>query len=258
MGEIPKLAAGDASGPCDEGSPAAGGTSNRRSQSKHAPSADACASAAACTRRRHGAPVNRVVVLKRGQARFSWQRPRDFTIEMAKSNLAPRAAPSSAPLARRFAALAYEAVLYSALILIAGFLTIPLVPAAAPGEPGLRIPDLPAKVLSFALVFGIGALYYAWSWTGGRRTLPMKTWRLTLVRIDRTAPDGRTALVRYFAGWIGPALALLGYVALRKAGHGTFALGLIAFNYLWAFADPDRCFLHDRLAGTRIVVQGPA
>ena len=253
MGEIPKLAAGDASGPCDESAPAAGGTSNCPSQSKHAPGADLRTSAAACTRRRPRAPVNRA---NRGQARFSWQRPRDFTVEMAKSNLAPRAAPSSVPLARRFAALAYEAVLYSALILIAGFLTIPLVPAAAPGEPGLRIPDLPAKVLSFALVIGIGALYYAWSWTGGRRTLPMKTWRLWLVRIDGTAPDGRIALVRYFAGWIGPALALLAYVVLRRAGHGTFALWLIAFNYLWAFADPDRCFLHDRLAGTRIV-EGP-
>jgi uncharacterized RDD family membrane protein YckC len=165
------------------------------------------------------------------------------------------AAPASLP--RRFAALAYEAVLYSALILIAGFLTLPLVPPAAPGEPGLRIPDLPAKVLSFALVFGIGALYYAWSWTGGRRTLPMKTWRLWLVRVDGTAPDGRTALMRYFAGWIGPALALLAYVVLRSAGHGIFALWLVAFNYLWAFADPDRCFLHDRLAGTRIVGSEP-
>ena len=161
--------------------------------------------------------------------------------------------PPAAPLTRRFAALAYEAVLYSALILIAGFLTIPLAPAMQSTVSDLRIPDAPARVLSFALAFAAGALYYAWSWTGGRRTLPMKTWRLRLVRADGTAPDRRTALVRYFAVWIGPALALLAFVALGRSGLGVHAVWLIALNFLWAFVDPERRFLHDRIAGTRIV-----
>lgn len=161
------------------------------------------------------------------------------------------AAPAS--LARRLAALSYEALIYAALILLAGFLTIPLVPAGASGP---QVPDLPAKVLSFALVFGLGALYYGWSWTGGRRTLPMKTWRMRLVRADGTALDGRTALLRYFAAWIGPALALLAYVALRNTRLGVYAVGLIALPYAWAIVDPDRRFLHDRIAGTRIVGEG--
>jgi uncharacterized RDD family membrane protein YckC len=160
---------------------------------------------------------------------------------------------NSAPLLRRLAALAYEAVLYAALVLIVGFLTLPLVPVAPSGGPGLRIPDLPAKVLSFALVLGAGAVYYVWSWTAGRRTLPMKTWRLRLVRNDGSALDARTAVVRYLAAWIGPTLVLLAYVVLRKSGWGALALWLFAVNYLWAFADPDRHFLHDRIAGTRIV-----
>jgi uncharacterized RDD family membrane protein YckC len=101
-----------------------------------------------------------------------------------------------AGLPRRLAALAYEAVLYAALILVAGFLTVPLVPAAPSAETGLRIPDLPARVLSFAVVFAAGALYYVWSWSGGRRTLPMKTWRLRLVRADGGPPDPRTAFQR--------------------------------------------------------------
>ena len=104
-----------------------------------------------------------------------------------------------ATLARRFAALAYEATLYSALILVAGFLTVPLVPAFPTGGSGLRIPDLPARALSFALVFAAGAVFYAWSWSGGRRTLPMTTWRLRLVRADGTVVDRRRALGRYFA-----------------------------------------------------------
>ena len=158
-----------------------------------------------------------------------------------------------ASLTRRFAALAYEATLYSALILVVGFLTVPLVPAVASGGSGLRIPDVPARLLSFALVFAAGAVYYGWSWSGGRRTLPMKTWRLRLMRADGTALDPRRALVRYFAVWIGPAMALLAYVALQRQGLGAHAAWLLAFNFLWAFIDPDRCFLHDRLAGTRIV-----
>jgi uncharacterized RDD family membrane protein YckC len=162
-----------------------------------------------------------------------------------------------ASLARRFAALVYEATLYSALVLVVGFLTLPLPPSDPSGTAGLRIPSLPARVLSFALVFAAGALYYGWSWTAGRRTLPMKTWGLRITRTNGTAPAVRTALVRYLAAWIGPALALLAYVALRSSGLGAHALWLVALNYLWAFVDPDRRFLHDRIAGTRIVDDRP-
>jgi uncharacterized RDD family membrane protein YckC len=108
-------------------------------------------------------------------------------------------------------------------------------------------------VLSFALVFGAGAAYYVANWTGGRRTLPMKTWHLRLVRNDGTRVDLRTALVRYFAAWIGPALALALFVALRPYRLGAHALWLVALNFLWAFVDPNRRFLHDRIAGTRLV-----
>jgi uncharacterized RDD family membrane protein YckC len=158
-----------------------------------------------------------------------------------------------APLARRLAALAYEATLFAAVILVAGFLTLPLLSVASSAPSELRIPDGPARMLSFAIVFSAGALYFSGFWTGGRRTLPMKTWRLRLVRVDGTAPESRTALVRYFAAWIGPALALLAYVVLRRWGLGAHAVWLLAFNFLWAFVDRDRRFLHDRVAGTRIV-----
>ncbi len=158
-----------------------------------------------------------------------------------------------APLARRLAALAYELLLYAALILVVGFLTLPLLPPAAPGASGLRLPDLPARVASFALVVGAGAAYYVGSWTGGRRTLPMKTWHLRLVRAGGEEVDLRTAFIRYLAAWVGPALALAAYVALRPWGLGAHATWLVALNVLWAFVDPERRFLHDRLAGTRVV-----
>ena len=48
-------------------------------------------------------------------------------------------------------------------------------------------------------------------------------------------------------------LALAGYLALRPFGAGALALPLVALNFLWAVADADRQFLHDRIAGTRLV-----
>ena len=165
----------------------------------------------------------------------------------------PEHPPSEAPLARRLAALAYELLLYSALVLVLGFLTVPLLPPAVPGATGLRVPDLPVRLVSFLLVFGAGAAYYVGSWTGGRRTLPMKTWHLRLVRAGGADVDRRTAFIRYLAAWIGPASALVAYAALRPWGLGAYAAWLVALNVLWAFVDPERRFLHDRLAGTRVV-----
>jgi uncharacterized RDD family membrane protein YckC len=125
--------------------------------------------------------------------------------------------------------------------------------AAAPAAP--RLPDVAGRVLSFCGLFAAGALYFGWFWTAGRRTLPMKTWRLALVRRDGRPLDRRTALLRYAAAWIGPVLALGAYLALRRAGAGLGALAVpvLALNFLGAFVDPERAFLHDRIAGTRIV-----
>ena len=108
-------------------------------------------------------------------------------------------------------------------------------------------------LLSACVVFGVAGLYCVWSWTGGRRTLSMKTWRLWLVRRDGATVDSRTAVIRYLALWIGPAAALVAYEALKASGLGKFAVWLVLLNYAWALVDPDRQFLHDRVARTRIV-----
>jgi uncharacterized RDD family membrane protein YckC len=177
---------------------------------------------------------------------------------MANATAGATPAPQPAPLARRLAAVAYEALVLSALLLMAGFV---LAPAVSPGPTAVvqgtwPVPSLAARILSFAAMFGVGALYFGWSWTGGRRTLPMKTWRMRLVMRDgRAAVTPGTALIRYCAAWVGPGLALLAYAALTPTGHARGALWLAAFNYAWAWVDPDRAFLHDRIAGTRIVVE---
>jgi uncharacterized RDD family membrane protein YckC len=163
---------------------------------------------------------------------------------------AEAAATPNASLPRSLAAVAYESLLAAALVLVTGFLTLPLVSPAAQANHELEVPGVPARVLSACVVFGVAGLYCVWMWTAGRRTLAMKTWRLWLVRRDGRTVDTRTAVIRYFALWIGPAAALAAYAATRSAG---LAVALTVLNYAWALVDPHRQFLHDRIAGTRIV-----
>jgi len=160
----------------------------------------------------------------------------------------------AAGLIRRIACLAYEALLLTALLFIASFLLLPLVsPGRAADARSLTLPDLPARAMLFCALFAIAAAYFIGCWTGGRRTLPQKTWRLRIVARDGRAPDYRRALVRYLAAWVGPALALFTYVTMKPYGLAGVALVPLALNYLAAFVDPERQFLHDRIAGTRIV-----
>ena len=70
---------------------------------------------------------------------------------------------------------------------------------------------------------------------------------------DGTPLDVKRALLRYFAVWAGPVLALGVWQPLAALGHTGFAVIPLAFNFLWALFDPRRVFLHDRIAGTRIV-----
>ena len=131
---------------------------------------------------------------------------------------------------------------------------MPLVSPIAHPARTLEVPPLPARALSALLVFGAAGLYFVWSWTGGRRTLPMKTWKLRLERSDGRPVDARTAVARYLAAWIGPSVALVAFVSLRPAPLASHAVWLVAVNYAWALVDRDGQFLHDRIAGTRIVV----
>jgi len=63
--------------------------------------------------------------------------------------------------------------------------------------------------------------------------LPMKTLRIRLVDRNGDTVSVRLAIRRY----------LLALVSLALCGAG----------FVWAIVDQDRQFLHDRLAGTRII-----
>ena len=139
-----------------------------------------------------------------------------------------------------------------AVVFAANFALLPLVTPTR-GD-AIVVPGLPERVALFCAIFSLLAAYFVWCWSNGRRTLAMKTWKLRLVRVDGGVVAPRTALLRYLAAWIGPGLAVAAYAALVRYGWGAHAAWLVALNFLWAFVDRDRSFLHDRVAGTRIVV----
>lgn len=129
-----------------------------------------------------------------------------------------------ASLIRRLLSLVYETLLLAA-VLFAGTLPVLILMQHA-GAALIR----PLLQLYVPLLCGA---YFVWQWLHGGQTLPMKSWRLKLVMRDGAQLTPRRALYRFI-------LALLG-------------LALIGTGFLWAFFDRDRQFLHDRLAGTRIV-----
>lgn len=82
-------------------------------------------------------------------------------------------------------------------------------------------------------LFLVIGLYFAGSWRRQGQTLAMKTWSLRLVGANGARITLRQAMLRYAYAW--PCLALGGV------------------GILYAPFDRDRQFLHDRLAGTKIV-----
>lgn len=149
---------------------------------------------------------------------------------MPDANSPVRAAPVVAlvgpGLARRLVSMVYEALIVAAIVLIAGVAFLPIRFDAADS----RVWSLLQFVWSVGAVFA----YFGWFWTHGGQTLPMRVWRLRVV--DRSgAPIGWSqAAGRYGAAWL----------SLLAGGAGI----------LWALLDRDRLFLHDRLAGTRLVL----
>lgn len=117
--------------------------------------------------------------------------------------------------------MAYEAILLFAVAFFAAWLFFFASGARDATSGWLRY----ALQLFIATVF---AAYFLWCWLRGGQTLAMKAWGIRLVDVTP-----RKALLRLI-------LAVL-FVPT-------------AISFISVFFDRDRQFLHDRLAGTRLVV----
>ncbi len=101
--------------------------------------------------------------------------------------------------------------------------------------------------------------YFMWCWLRGGQTLAMKAWRIRLVAPGHARLPPRVALLRlaWAALSVGAfALALVAAFVHRDVWLSFASLAVCGAGLGWALVDRDRQFLHDRLAGTRLVQLG--
>jgi uncharacterized RDD family membrane protein YckC len=151
---------------------------------------------------------------------------------------------------RRMACWVYEGMLLFAVVFMAGWLFSTL------GQ--MRDAMDARRPLLQAFLFVVFGIYFSWFWSHGQ-TLAMKTWNIRVV--DRAGkPDTQLrALWRYVLSWLWflPPLAVLASLHLSGGEVATVVLGWVA---VWAVASrfhPQRQFLHDALAGTRLIPSLP-
>ena len=163
---------------------------------------------------------------------------------------APPAAPS---IKRRVASLVYESMLLAALLVIAAFPVAGLKGAALAGAP---------HFIFQAYLLCVTAAYFTWFWRHGGQTLAMKTWAFRVINIDGSNLNFARALIRFFVALIfyGPAcvgLVLLFFPERISRVVTMWAFLPMAATVLWARFDVDHQFLHDRMAGTRLIDTKP-
>jgi uncharacterized RDD family membrane protein YckC len=101
------------------------------------------------------------------------------------------------------------------------------------------------------------AAYFLWCWLRGGQTLAMKAWGIRLVVPGKSRVPPATALMRLaLAGiFVGSFCAALVAAFVHRNPWITFAtLAASGIGLGWALVDPERQFLHDRLAGTRLIL----
>jgi uncharacterized RDD family membrane protein YckC len=123
-----------------------------------------------------------------------------------------------------FAACVYELLLLIALWMLCtlGFVSLFGDASAGSKRYGLQ--------LVLWLVTGV---YFVWCWCKSGQTLAAQTWKIKLVDQRNNTLSPKQAVNRY-------ALASL-------------SLLIFGLGYLWALADKDGLFLHDRLLKTRFI-----
>ena len=126
---------------------------------------------------------------------------------------------------RRLGGMAYEAMLLAAVLAVLLIMPHVLI--------GAFTRHIASTALLWVHLVLLLLIYFVWFWCNGGQTLAMKTWRIRLC-----TRAGMT---------VRPAQAVLRFV-LCWPSIGVFGIGI-----LWALVDRDRQFLHDRLAGTRLI-----
>jgi uncharacterized RDD family membrane protein YckC len=165
-----------------------------------------------------------------------------------------------APFLVRIAAMIYELLLVTAVVFVASFVSV------------LNVVDLhvPWQMFLYRLyLLGMLFAYFSAFWLRSGQTLAMKTWRIRLVSQSGGPLSFKQAALRFTITLFSLSGLLLGgavfwwvlsgnslmpfkqtamYISLALLG-----LLLAAVDFCWPLFDRDRQFLHDRIAGTRLI-----
>ena len=141
-----------------------------------------------------------------------------------------RPAVELAGLRRRLASMLYETLLLLGVLALTFMVPLLILGVGMNYTP-------PGGVLWGYVLLVLGG-YFVWYWRRGGQTLAMQTWKMRIVTSTGGVVSVKQAWLRYALAW--PSVWL--------AGIGLW----------WALLDPDRQFLHDRLAGTRIILLPPS
>jgi uncharacterized RDD family membrane protein YckC len=143
----------------------------------------------------------------------------------------------------------YEGMLMFGVVFIAGYLfgTLSQTRNAMDNRHALQ-----------AFLFVIFGIYFVWFWAKGQ-TLAMKTWHIRVVGVDGFAISQARALLRYILSWLWllPPLAAIEPFHLGGAETAVLVIGWIAVWALLSRFHPQNQFLHDAIAGTRLVTSLP-
>lgn len=180
-------------------------------------------------------------------------RPHHSTLRFQPSNMlaAPTTLTPAAPdlrapkLRRRLACWLYEGMLLFAVVFVAGYLFSSLSQTRH---------ALDNRHAHQAFVFVVLGIYFTWLWSKGQ-TLAMKTWRIKVVDAQGHALTQGRALVRYLWSWlwfVPPLLGAWGF-GLSGAETGVVVVGWVLVWALLSRFHPQQQYLHDVLAGTRLV-----
>lgn len=104
------------------------------------------------------------------------------------------------------------------------------------------------------LLFIVMGIYFSWFWSKGQ-TLAMKTWRFKITDTLGKPISIKIAVVRYMLSWLwfAPPLLALAFTDLNNSRLYSAMFGWMVAYIAIAWLHPTKQFMHDRLAGTRLV-----
>ena len=147
---------------------------------------------------------------------------------------------------RRLACMLYESLLLFGVIFAADWLLDTLTQSRH---------ALALRHTRQAWLFVVIGAYFVFFWCRSGQTLAMKTWHLKICAPGEARLPLRRAVLRYCLAWMWflPAMAIDAAFGLRGwPSIVVILIGMCAWMATTRF-DPRRQFLHDRLAGTRVV-----